>query len=130
MYSFQSKSGCIIFLPRRVEAGLYIYSSQLSSIGTNRLPNQNFVIRDLKTLYMLWQEIRYPMYSFQCESACIIYIPLPVKARLYIEFTIKFKRNESPGENSTLLFAISKRVICRGQEQRNLCNHSNHSLIA
>jgi hypothetical protein len=35
IYSFQSKSDSIIFIQRRVEATIYIYSSKLSSIGTN-----------------------------------------------------------------------------------------------
>jgi hypothetical protein len=63
MYLFQSKSDSIIFIPRRVEATIYIYTSQLSSIGTNPKAKQNVVIRDLKTRYMLWPGIKYSMYS-------------------------------------------------------------------
>jgi hypothetical protein len=52
-YSFQSKSDSIIFIPRCVKARLYIYSSQLISIGTNPQAKQNVVILDVKTRYML-----------------------------------------------------------------------------
>jgi hypothetical protein len=51
IYSFQSKSDWIIFIPRRVKARLYIYISQLSSLGTNRHPKRNVVIGRLKTRY-------------------------------------------------------------------------------
>jgi hypothetical protein len=61
-----------------------MYSSQLSSMGTNPYAKQNDVIRDLKTRYMLWPGIKYPMYSFQSKSDWIIFIPLRVKARLYV----------------------------------------------
>jgi hypothetical protein len=76
----------------------FIYSLKLSSIGTNRHAKQIVVIRDLKTHYMLWPGIKYSMYSFQSKSDWIIFIPLRVKARLYIQFTIKLNRNESPRE--------------------------------
>jgi hypothetical protein len=42
------------------------------------------VIPDLKTRYMLYPGIMYPMYSFQLKSDRIIFIPLRLKARLYI----------------------------------------------
>jgi hypothetical protein len=85
MYSFQSNSDWIIFIPRRVKARLYwIYSSQFSSIGTNRYVKQTLVIRDLKARYIFWPGIKYPMYSFQSKPDCIIFIPQRVKARLYI----------------------------------------------
>jgi hypothetical protein len=72
MYSFQSKSDWLIFILRRVKARLYIYSEQLSSIGTTRHTNQYAVNRDLETRYTLWPGINYPMY------------PRRVKDRLYI----------------------------------------------
>jgi hypothetical protein len=83
MYSFQSKSDWIILNPRRVIAGLHIYSSQLSSIGTNPQAKQSVVNRDLKTLYKLWPEIWTLMYSFHSKSNWIIFIPRRVKAGLY-----------------------------------------------
>jgi hypothetical protein len=161
-----------------------IYSSQLSSIGTNRHAIQN-VIRDLKTGYMLWSLWKVPIYSFQSKSDWIIFIPRCVKAR--IQFTIKFNRNGSPREttcysrsrnaifavarnkvpyvfipiksdwiifitrhvkarlyiyiyftinferigkrNKTLLFAIAKRVLRCGQEWNTLCIQYNQNLI-
>jgi hypothetical protein len=84
MYSFQSKSDSILIIPRRVEAIIYIYSSQLSSKGTNPQAKQNVVIRDLKTRYMLWPRIKNPMYSFQSKPYLIIFIPRRIKARIYI----------------------------------------------
>jgi hypothetical protein len=54
MYSFQSMCDSIIFIQRRVEATIYIYSSQLSSIAMNTEAKQNVVNRELKTRYMLW----------------------------------------------------------------------------
>jgi hypothetical protein len=65
MYIIQSKSASIIFIPRRIRARLYIYSSQLSSIGTYPQAKQNVVFGDLKTHYMLWPGIKYPMYSLK-----------------------------------------------------------------
>jgi hypothetical protein len=40
----------------------YIYSPQLCSIGANLYAKSNVVIRDLKTRYMLFLRIKYPMY--------------------------------------------------------------------
>jgi hypothetical protein len=57
MYSFQSKSDWIIFIPRRVKARLYICSSQLNLIGTNPHAKRYDVIHELKTRYMLWPGI-------------------------------------------------------------------------
>jgi uncharacterized membrane protein YpjA len=68
MYPFQTKSDFIIFIPRSVKAKIYIYISLLNSIATNRHAKQNDVIGELKTPYMLWPEIKYPMYSFQTNS--------------------------------------------------------------
>jgi hypothetical protein len=68
MYSLQSKSDSIIFIPRRGIAGLYICSSQLISLGSNPQAKQNVVIRDVKSRYMLWPGIKYSMYSFQSKS--------------------------------------------------------------
>jgi hypothetical protein len=84
MYSFQSKSDSIIFIPRRVKARLYIYSSKLISIGTNPQAEQDVIIRVVKTRCMLWKGIKYSMYSFQSKCNTIIFIPQRVKARLYI----------------------------------------------
>jgi hypothetical protein len=69
--------------PRRVKARLCIYSSQLNSIGTNPHAKQNDVIGELKTRYMLWPAIKYPMYSLQSKSDWIIFISRRVKIRLY-----------------------------------------------
>jgi hypothetical protein len=88
MYSIQSKSDRIIFIPRRGKARLYIYiyiySSQLISMGTNPHAKQNDDIRELITRYMLWLGIKYPIYSLQSKSDRIIFIPRRVKARIYI----------------------------------------------
>jgi hypothetical protein len=46
----------------------FIYILQLNSLGTDPLAKQNDVIRELKTRYMLWPGIKYPMYSFQSKS--------------------------------------------------------------
>jgi hypothetical protein len=43
----------------------YVYSSQLISIGINPQAKQNVVIRDVKTRYMLWPGVKYPMYSLK-----------------------------------------------------------------
>jgi hypothetical protein len=83
MYSFQSTSDWILFIPRMLKLD-YIYGSQLNSIGKNPHAKQNEVIRELKTRYMLWPGIKYPMYSFRSKSDWIIFIPWRVKARLYI----------------------------------------------
>jgi hypothetical protein len=70
MYSFQLKSDWIMFNPRRVKDRLYIYiySSKLNSIGTNPHAKQDDVILEIKTSYMLWPGVKYPMYSFQSKS--------------------------------------------------------------
>jgi hypothetical protein len=81
MYSFQSKSYLIIFIPRRVKAKLYIYSSQLSSIGTNPQAKQKVAIRDLITRYMLWPGMKSPMCSIQAKSDSTIFIPRRGNAR-------------------------------------------------
>jgi hypothetical protein len=52
--------------------------------------------------YMLWPGIKYTMYSFQSKSDTILFIPRCVKSRLYISFTIKFNRNESPVEKNVI----------------------------
>jgi hypothetical protein len=62
----------------------YIYSLQLTLILTIPEAKQNNVIREIKTRYMLWPKIMYPMYSFQSKPHWIIFIPRRVKARLYI----------------------------------------------
>jgi hypothetical protein len=118
MYLFQSKSRWIFFVQRRVEAGLYIFSSQMSSIGSNPQAKQNVDIRELNTLYMQWPGIYYPMYSFQSRSHWIIFIPRRVKAWLYIEFKIKFNMNESPIElkscytrSQNALYAMSRNKV-------------------
>jgi hypothetical protein len=84
MYSFQSKSDSIIFIPQSVEATIYIYISQLSSIGTNPEAKKYVVIHDLKMRNMLWPGIKYPMYSIQSKSDSIIFIPRRIKARIHI----------------------------------------------
>jgi hypothetical protein len=61
-----------------------MYSSQLNSIGKKPHAKQNDVIREIKTGYMLWTGIKYPMYSFQSNSDWITFIQRRVKARLYI----------------------------------------------
>jgi hypothetical protein len=76
----------------------YIHTSQLSSIGTNRDAKRNVVNRELKTQYMMFPGIKYTMFSFKSKSDGIIFIRRRVKPILYIEFTIKFKRNELPRE--------------------------------
>jgi hypothetical protein len=83
MYSFQSKTDWIISIPD-VSKLDYIYSSQLNSIGTNPHEKQNDVIRELKTRYVLWPGIKYPIYSFRTKSDWIVFIPRRVKARIYI----------------------------------------------
>jgi hypothetical protein len=47
---------------------------------------------------MLWPGLKYHMYSFKTKSDWIIFIPRRVKVMLYLYFTIKFIRNESPRE--------------------------------
>jgi hypothetical protein len=61
-----------------------IFIAQLSSIGTNAYGTQNTVIRDLKTRYMLWPGIMYPMYSIQSKTDLVIFILRNVKSGLYI----------------------------------------------
>jgi hypothetical protein len=51
------------------------YISQLSSVEMNRHAKRNFVIRDVKTRYMLWPGIKYPMHSFQSMSDMIYLFP-------------------------------------------------------
>jgi hypothetical protein len=67
MYSFQSNSDWIIFITRHVKLDC-IYSLQLSSVATNRDAKQYVVIRDIKTRYMPWPGIKYPVYSFRSIS--------------------------------------------------------------
>jgi hypothetical protein len=79
MYSFQSMSDSMIFIPRIVKLD-YIYRSQLTSLGRNRHAKQNVVIRDFKSPYIYCgQGIKYPMYSFKSESDWIIFIHRRVK---------------------------------------------------
>jgi hypothetical protein len=100
MYSLQSKSDWIKFIPRRVKARIYIYiyMSEITLILTNAHEKQNDVILELKTRYIVWPVIKYTIHSFQSKCDWMIFIPRRVKARLYIYFTIKFSRNESPRE--------------------------------
>jgi hypothetical protein len=108
MYSFQSKSNSIIFIPRIVEARLYIYGSQLSSVATNPQAKKKVVINDLKTRYVLWPVIKYLMYSIQSKSDSIILIPRHIKSRIYIYSSQLSSIGTNPLLIKTLLFAISK----------------------
>jgi hypothetical protein len=96
----------------------YIDRSQLNSIGTNPHAKQYDVIREIKTRYMLWPGIKYPMCSFQSKSDWLIFILRRVKARLYIQFAIKFNWNESPREKircysrtQNALFAVASNKV-------------------
>jgi hypothetical protein len=67
MYSFQSKSHWITFIPRRVKARLNILFA--IKFNKNESPGEkNVVIRDFKTSYMPLTGIKYPMYSTQSKS--------------------------------------------------------------
>jgi hypothetical protein len=115
LYSFQSKSDSIIFIPQRVESRLYICSSQLISIGMNAQAKQNVVIRDVKTRYMFWPGVKYPMYSFQSKCDSIIFIPRPDKARVYIWFTINFNRIDQQAIQSVVIRDVKTRyMLCPG----------------
>jgi hypothetical protein len=94
----------------------YIYISQLNSIGTNRRPKKSVVNRDFKTHYVMWPGIKYTICSSQSRYDWIIFIPRRGKARLYIQFTIKFNRNKSPCKKKKFLFGFSKSVITFGAE--------------
>jgi hypothetical protein len=128
MYSFQWKSDRLIFIPRRVKARIYIYSSQLTLILTNLQAKQNDVIRELETRYMLWPGIKNHMYSFLSKSDWIIFIPRRVKARLYIWLANKFNRNDTPRETKRC-YSRTQNALCCGQEWSITCIHSNQSLI-
>jgi hypothetical protein len=56
MYSLESQSHWIIFIPRRVKARLCIYSSQINSIGSSPHAKQYDVIREIKHVICCGQE--------------------------------------------------------------------------
>jgi hypothetical protein len=84
MCSFISNPNSIIFTSERLNARLYIYSSQLTLIGTNRHSTQNVVIHDLKMRYMLCSTVNYTVCSLKSNSDLMIITPGRGRARLYI----------------------------------------------
>jgi hypothetical protein len=67
MYSCQSKSDSIIFIPRRVKAGLHIYFT--ISFNGNETPGETKrCYSRCQTCYMLWPGIKYSMYSLQTKT--------------------------------------------------------------
>jgi hypothetical protein len=62
----------------------YIYSSQLTLIGTNRHSTQNVVIHDLKIRYVLGSTVKYTVCSLKSNSDLIIFTHGRGRARLYI----------------------------------------------
>jgi hypothetical protein len=62
-----------------------IYSSKFNAIGANPHSKKNDVIREIKTRYMLWPGIKYPMYSLQ--SSLIGYYLFPDVSKLDYIYT-------------------------------------------
>jgi hypothetical protein len=86
MYSFQSNSDWIIFIPRRVKARIYIYYTINFNINESPRETKRCYSRTQNALYAVARnKVPYvPMYSFQSKPDCIIFTPLRVKARICI----------------------------------------------
>jgi hypothetical protein len=75
----------------------YWHSLPRTLIGTNRHVKQN-VIHVLGNPFVVWQKVKCTFYSFKLNSDSMLFSPGYVKARLLIELTSDFNRNESPRE--------------------------------
>jgi hypothetical protein len=62
----------------------FVYTAQLSAMGTNRHAKQNDVIQYLKTRYMLCKGVKYSMRSYKSKSDTIVFMPRGVKHGIFI----------------------------------------------
>jgi hypothetical protein len=117
MCSLKSTSDSIIFIPRDVKARLYIFISQLSSIGTNRRVKQDVVIHYMKAWCMLCPRIKYHMCSLKSKTDLLLFIPRGLKAIFYLNIYHNSVQSERiTRRKKTLLFTTWKRDICCAQE--------------
>jgi hypothetical protein len=90
-------------------------------MGRNRHAKGNVVIHGLKTRYMQFSEVKYPMCFFKSNSHSITFNSGRVKARFYIHDTCRtFIGTSSHG---------LKWRLCYAQEKSTLCPLSNQTLI-
>jgi hypothetical protein len=83
MYSFQSKSDWIIFIPRYVKARLYIYFTIKFNQNESPREKKRCYSRNKNALYAVARN-KVPYVLIPKKADWIIFIPRRVKPRLYI----------------------------------------------
>jgi soluble P-type ATPase len=72
---------------------------------------KNDVIRELKTRYMLWPGIKYPMYSFQSKSDWIIFTPRRKKLDYIYSSQLNSKGTNHHAKQNDLIRELKTRYM-------------------